>query len=1022
MKVFTILKMCIIYFMLALPCVSLQAIASILVVAPHPDDDIIISSGVIADAVSRGEQVTVVFMTNGDIFGVAEGLVRQSEAVDAQIGHLGTTENDLIFLGYPDGSLGDIYRLFPDVTDVFTTSFGQSTTYGNRGLGQSDYHSFRFGSPANYNGFNIVSDLTDIIDTYRPDHIFTTSEFDQHTDHSKTYDFIILALQSVFSTDSSYTPSVHKTVVWSTQPSIWPEALDPTSFHIEIPDLNQTTLLWADRESINVPLSMQDISIIANPKINAVNAHQTQDGILGVLGKFIHKDEIFWVENPLTSSVPPVVNAGPSISVIMGNTVQLDGSGSFDINAAQLAYTWTQLSGPPVILSDVTSATPQFAAPTGLLEDTVLRFQLIVNNNDFSSIPDHVEVTVMTTAIGQNISPLVSSVSASSENIGSSQTALKAIDGVATGWPVDFRREWATMGERAGAWIELNWNEIYAVNRIVLFDRPNTADQIIAGTLHFSDQSTLSVGPLENGGLPTVISFPSRFTNSVRFTVDQVTATTINTGLAEIEVYGEMDAGINLAPTAVAGDDQIVLEGASVQLNGSGSSDPNNDPLNYQWVQISGITVTLSDNTVANPTFTAPSEVTQNQLLVFELVVDDGLETSSADSVTITVSSNQYSNIAPSAVVTASSENTSTTQTALKAVDGVATGYPVDFTREWVTRGEGAGAWLELNWGNAYIVDRVLLYDRPNGQDHIESASLSFSDGSTVPVGVLDNGGGVNEILFPARTVSNMRITIDQVGPSSANIGLAEIEVFGSLGVGVNLAPIAVAGLDQTTSEGELIVLDGSGSSDPNGDSINYQWTQVSGVPIALTGSMTVNPSFIAPMGLTQNEDLVFQLVVDDGLETSLPDLVTITVNTFQNFNIAPSATITASSENVSTSQTAVKAIDGVASGYPVDFSREWSTVGQGAGSWIELTWSNSQTVDRIVLHDRPNGNDQITAATLNFSDGSVLSVGALENGGSATEIVFTPRIISSVRLTVDQVSPSSINIGLAEIEVYASP
>ncbi|MCU7859439.1 MAG: PIG-L family deacetylase [Candidatus Thiodiazotropha sp. (ex Lucinoma kastoroae)] len=46
--------------MLTLPCLSLQTFASILVVAPHPDDDIIISSGVIADAVSRGEQVTVV--------------------------------------------------------------------------------------------------------------------------------------------------------------------------------------------------------------------------------------------------------------------------------------------------------------------------------------------------------------------------------------------------------------------------------------------------------------------------------------------------------------------------------------------------------------------------------------------------------------------------------------------------------------------------------------------------------------------------------------------------------------------------------------------------------------------------------------------------------------------------------------------------------------------------------------------------------------------------------------------------
>ncbi|MES9829718.1 MAG: PIG-L family deacetylase [Candidatus Thiodiazotropha sp.] len=103
--------------------------ASILVVAPHPDDEIISASGVIADAVGRGEEVTVVYVTNGDISGIAQGLVRQSEAVDAQVGFLGTTESDLIFLDYPDGGLDLIYRNYPDETDVYKTASGQSTTY-----------------------------------------------------------------------------------------------------------------------------------------------------------------------------------------------------------------------------------------------------------------------------------------------------------------------------------------------------------------------------------------------------------------------------------------------------------------------------------------------------------------------------------------------------------------------------------------------------------------------------------------------------------------------------------------------------------------------------------------------------------------------------------------------------------------------------------------------------------------------------------------------------------------------------
>ena len=43
-----------------------------------------------------------------------------------------------------------------------------------------------------------------------------------------------------------------------------------------------------------------------------------------------------------------------------------------------------------------------------------------------------------------------------------------------------------------------------------------------------------------------------------------------------------------------------------VTLNGSNSSDPDNGIASYEWTQISGPLVTLSDNTGAQPTFTAP--------------------------------------------------------------------------------------------------------------------------------------------------------------------------------------------------------------------------------------------------------------------------------------------------------------------------------------------------------------------------------------------------------------------------------
>ncbi|HSX04876.1 MAG TPA: PKD domain-containing protein [Candidatus Saccharimonadales bacterium] len=98
-------------------------------------------------------------------------------------------------------------------------------------------------------------------------------------------------------------------------------------------------------------------------------------------------------------------------------------------------------------------------------------------------------------------------------------------------------------------------------------------------------------------------------------------------------------AGANQAPTANAGPDQGVTSGASVTLDGSGSSDSDGTIASYAWTQVSGTTVTLSDPTVVGPTFTAPIVTGAPQTLVFGLVVTDNLGAQSTqDTITVTVS------------------------------------------------------------------------------------------------------------------------------------------------------------------------------------------------------------------------------------------------------------------------------------------------------------------------------------------------------------------------------------------------
>jgi hypothetical protein len=104
----------------------------------------------------------------------------------------------------------------------------------------------------------------------------------------------------------------------------------------------------------------------------------------------------------------------------------------------------------------------------------------------------------------------------------------------------------------------------------------------------------------------------------------------------------EFEIVINEAPQADTGPDQAVNADTLVDLDGSGSSDPDGvDTITaYQWTQTSGPSVSLSNPHSAHASFRAP-DVTDTTTVAFNLVVTDDHGISDTDSCNITVHPNE---------------------------------------------------------------------------------------------------------------------------------------------------------------------------------------------------------------------------------------------------------------------------------------------------------------------------------------------------------------------------------------------
>ncbi len=382
-----------------------------------------------------------------------------------------------------------------------------------------------------------------------------------------------------------------------------------------------------------------------------------------------------------------VANAGPNEKISVETTVTLDGSQSLNPGGTLSAYLWMQTSGPEVVLADETSSVTTFVSP---LTDsmTTLTFQLFVWDQDnvrcavpgvtaraivpgaiANAGPDQdVSVGQTVTIDGTQSKPTRDPIAAffwlqksgpvvQILDDASSQTTIVAPKVNKLTTLVFDLYVWDAHGfetvDRVNIKVHSEWPVAVAAEVEQQVVHPGDIVTLDGSTSWDPDGQVVGYLWLQTQGSPVPVKFSDENSSITTFivpAVDEPTTMTfelfvwdndLNRSAVAARVVVRVENVGNRAPVANAGPDLKAKRTSKVILDASKSYDPDGDPVTFEWTQMSGLTVTLRNNTSAKASFTAP-QVDQDSILVFRVTVSDGNYTSTDDVQVVVTPRGQY--------------------------------------------------------------------------------------------------------------------------------------------------------------------------------------------------------------------------------------------------------------------------------------------------------------------------------------------------------------------------------------------